>query len=161
MDKKISAATMPVRHTAGYCLDSFNALPPKHRSFVEEYALYPNGTKAYMKAYPESSHDSATANAARLLKSEKVQAALAEIQELNRERYDIQKDFIVARLLELIEDGSHATQLKALDLLSKVLGMSSQKISVDGVEPVSIIMTLPGTTKPPAGLPHPRDGEGN
>lgn len=54
----------------------------KHEKFCLEYAKNANGTEAYKKAgYKPKNDNSANANAARLLRKDKIQARLAELHE--------------------------------------------------------------------------------
>lgn len=50
----------------------------KHQRFVEEYLQTFNGTQAYLRVYPKSTYDAARANAARLLASDNIAAAVKE-----------------------------------------------------------------------------------
>lgn len=121
----------------------FNTLSYKRQRFVENYCLLPSAVTAYQKVFPESSHESASANAYRLLKDKDIQAAILEVKQLNQTRFNIGKDYVVNELLKLVESKNHSTKLKALDLLTKVLGLNNHKVSVEGLEPVSIIMNMP------------------
>jgi len=55
-------------------------LTEKQDVFVREYLIDYNGTKAYMRAYPDSSYDSASVSSHHLLRNPKIEARIAELK---------------------------------------------------------------------------------
>jgi len=64
----------------------------RHEAFIQEYLLHYNGTKAYLKFYPDANYDTARANASRLLAHANVKARVEEL------RSDLEKAAGISKL---------------------------------------------------------------
>lgn len=109
-------------------------LTVKQRAFAENYVLSYNATEAYQKAYPDASYHTAKSKAYKLLKHEGI---LEYIQELQKEQWKaacINAERIGKELARIAfnESGDvcYKDQLKALELLSKQIGLYTQKVEV-------------------------------
>lgn len=60
--------------------DIASELTEKQKKFCEGYVFDWNGTRAYQVAYPDSTYDSASVSATRLLGNDKIQAYIAELK---------------------------------------------------------------------------------
>lgn len=78
------------------------SLAPKQQRFVEEYLIDLNASAAYQRAGYLARGNSAEVNAARLLRTAKVQAAITAAQTERAERTKIDADWILRRLSEEI-----------------------------------------------------------
>lgn len=67
-------------------------LSERHEAFIQEYLLHYNGTKAYLKNYPDSSYDAARNSAARLLTNDCIKARIDEL------RSDLEKAAGISKL---------------------------------------------------------------
>ena len=112
-------------------------LTKKEKAFCEEYVL--NGgsaTTAYLAAYG-CAYDTANAAGWKMLKKEHIREYMTALQ---KEAYDaacITAERVALKLSEIAfadkkdEHYGAASQLKALDLLQKQLGLQQQKIEAD------------------------------
>ena len=108
----------------------------KERLFCETYVKGYNATQAYMEVY-KVPHESASSNAYRLMKKEKIKNYIAELQKEAFEQACINSERVALKLAEIAfaekgdEDYAASAQLKALDLLQKQLGLQQQKIDAN------------------------------
>jgi phage terminase small subunit len=135
-----------------------DTLPPKQQRFVALYLADPqlNATRAYMDAYGSKNEQAAAVSAARLLRNAKVQAEIAEAQAERSERVQVNQDYVLSNLTEVVErcmqrapvmvrQGKHVVQaqdedgndiwqfdangaVKALNLLGQHLGLYTKKV---------------------------------
>jgi len=94
-----------------------------------------NGTKAYMIAYPNSSEETAMANASRLLRNAKVSNYIKELQSKVEDKAIMSIQDRMKWLTNLITsktEQSVANKLKALEILNKMDGVYTQKVEVQG-----------------------------
>ena len=116
------------------------ALNNNQITFCQEYIKNGNnGTKAYMKVYPDSSEESAMVGASRLLRNVKVQEYLQSLQK-KVERKSIMSaeermEFLTKVVNGNVEDKLYmGDKLKALDILNKMSGEYVLKAEVKQVE---------------------------
>jgi len=67
-------------------IETINTLSDEHSLFLDYYLQSFNGTKSYMKVYPDSSEEAAAASASRLLRNDNI------IEEKNRRINEIRKN---------------------------------------------------------------------
>lgn len=112
------------------------ALTKKQRSFCEKYVEYGNATKAYIEAYG-CEYTTANAQGFRMLKKQEI---LEYITALQKEAYAaacISAERVALKLSEIAfaaKDDEYyniSSQLKALDLLQKQLGLQKQHLEAD------------------------------
>lgn len=119
------------------------------KMFCREYIAnnYSSATAAYQKAYPTAKPNSAHSNAHRLLKNPKVLQYLKELQHDRVEELNITADRIAEELSKMAfanygEYDNANSKLKALELLSKQLGLYTQKIDADVNSKNEITITI-------------------
>lgn len=112
-------------------------LTAKQKAFCEEYVANGyNGMLAYMKAY-ESSETTARGNAYKVAKNPRVQEYIKELQKDAYEQACINAERVALKLAEIAfaeKDDEYyipSSQLKALDLLQKQLGLQTSKVETD------------------------------
>ena len=109
------------------------ALSKKHRAFVSEYLIDLNGTQAVIRA--GYAPGCARVTATRLLADANISAAIHDEFMARSLRTEITQDFVLNRLqIEALGDGEDTTsaaRIKALELLSKHLGMFTEKHEVE------------------------------
>lgn len=124
---------------------SRQALNSQSKAFCEEYVA--NGykaTEAYMIAYPNSSRESARRSSSKVLLKPEIKQYIKEIQRERFEALNISADRIAEKLAEIAfadkkdTDYTATSQLKALDLLQKQLGLQSQKMELNGKQDIVI-----------------------
>lgn len=115
----------------------FDKLTQKQRAFCEEYVRNGyNATQAYLTAYG-CSYDCANAEAHKVLRKPHVRAYVEELQKQAFAAAAITAERIAMKLAEIAfapgndENYGATSQLKALDLLQKQLGIQHQKIEAD------------------------------
>ena len=74
---------------------STKALEPRQQRFVDEYLVDLNGTQAYMRAEPGTTEKSARTLASRMLAKVNVQAAIAQAQQMQQNRLQVDADRVV------------------------------------------------------------------
>lgn len=84
-------------------LERTKKLNKRQELFCQEYCNCLIGIRAYMKAYPDSSYDTARANSHKLLNNTDIQARIDEIQAEARKNLKITPEFLVAKSLEVIQ----------------------------------------------------------
>ena len=108
----------------------------KQKAFCRAYiANKYNGTQAYFEAYNPSSYNTASSEAAKLLKRQDIRDYIAELQQEAVKEYGDMAALIAKELVEDItyrdDEGNHSGGWqKSVDLLSKNLGLQKQDISV-------------------------------
>lgn len=115
----------------------FEKLTIKQRKFCEEYVKNGyNATQAYLAAY-ECAYNTANVEGGRLLKKKHVRDYVSELQKEAFDAAAISAERIALKLAEIAfapgddENYGASSQLKALDLLQKQLGIQHQKIEAD------------------------------
>ena len=104
----------------------------KHKIFCREYVKNGlNGTKAYMKAYPDCTEETARINASKLLTKTNIQNYIKELQD-KAESKDImttiqKKEFLTNMILK-DKDANRTDRLRALDILNKMDGEYIEKV---------------------------------
>lgn len=73
-------------------------MTPKEERFVAEYLIDPNGTQAYMRAYPRANATTARTEAAMLLRKPAVAAAVEAGKRRLSERAEVKAEEVVRRL---------------------------------------------------------------
>lgn len=109
-------------------------LTPKQKKFVEEYVKDYNKTQAYKRAYnPEMSDEVAFQSAYRILKTDEAINYLHALQDEILRQSGLNATYILNGLREIYEDpkSTRAEKLKAADLMSKNMGLQTQKIELD------------------------------
>jgi len=108
----------------------------QQKLFCQEYVKNGmNGTKAYMKVYPNSSEKSAKDNASRLIAKDSIQKYIKELQNKSEDKAIMSIQDRMQWLTNLITsktEQSVANKLKALEILNKMDGVYTQKVEVQG-----------------------------
>lgn len=114
-----------------------NELTKKEKAFAEEYVRNGgNACQAYLFAY-DACYDTAKAEGWRMLKREGVKNYITALQKEAFDAACITAERVALKLAEIAfaekEDEAYgpSSQLKALDLLQKQLGIQHQKIEAD------------------------------
>lgn len=112
-------------------------LTKKEKAFCEYYALENiSATQAYLKAY-ESNYDCAKANGYKMLRKPHISEYIDALQKEAWEAARITAEKVGLKLAEIAfaakgdEDYNATSQLKALDLLQKQMGLQHQKIEAE------------------------------
>lgn len=112
-------------------------LTNKEKAFAEEYVRNGgNATQAYLVAY-NACYDSAKSDGWRVLKREGVKEYITQLQKEAFANACITAERVALKLAEIAfankDDEAYgaSSQLKALDLLQKQLGVQHQKIEAD------------------------------
>lgn len=124
-------------------------LTPKQKQFCDEYLIDLNATRAYKAIYTNVKKDeTAAANGSRLLRLAKVKAYISEKQQEKQQRTEITQDMVLKELakigfeqstdfsvegIPIVDGAKHRTQsqLKALELIGKHIGMFKEKENND------------------------------
>lgn len=108
-------------------LGEFAIISPQEKIFITEYIKDYNGARAYIAAgYSEKG---ASQGASRLLTRVNIKNEIARRQELIQEASNINKENVIKKLLELIDDcytdekTDRTSILKAMDMINKMTGM--------------------------------------
>ena len=112
-------------------------LTPNQEIFVNEYLIDRNGTRAYLKAYPNVKNENVAAvNANRLLRNAKVMAAIDEALEKQKKRTEITSDQVLGNIKRLGEKAEGADKysdaLKAQELLGKHFKLFVDRKEISG-----------------------------
>lgn len=114
------------------------ALTKKEKAFCEEYvANGGNASRAYFAAYDTSCIENARKGYCKVFKKPEVKEYIRELQKVAFDNACINAERVALRLSEIAfadKDDEHyniSSQLKALDLLQKQLGLQHQKIEAD------------------------------
>lgn len=109
-------------------------LTPKQEEFCYKYiANNYNAAAAYREVF-ECAKNTAYTGSANLLKQSEIKAKVAEIRKAKLDELQIDADRVTEKLAEIAfskrgdEYYNSTAQLKALELLSKTLGMQVQKV---------------------------------
>lgn len=110
-------------------------LTPRQKAFVEEYVRDYNKTQAYKRACksPDMPDDTAYKGAYRILKTDEAINYMHELQDEILRQSGLNATYILNGLREIYEDptSTKAEKIKAADLMSKNLGLQTQKIELD------------------------------
>ena len=114
------------------------ALTKKERAFCEEYvANGGNASRAYFAAYDTASIENARKAYCKVFRKPEVKEYIRELQKVAFENACITAERVALRLADIAfaeKDDEYyniSSQLKALDLLQKQLGLQHQKIDAD------------------------------
>ena len=120
-------------------------LPLRHQQFVDAYLADPdlNATRAYRSVYPKCKNDKvAGVNAAQLLASPRIQAAIATARKDLIRRTQLTHDWVLKRLrIEALRQGegsSHSARVSAAKAIGEHLGMFPKKVQHSGPDGKSI-----------------------
>lgn len=120
-------------------------LTVKQKNFCEEYVANGyNATKAYNAAYPDAGEGTVRVNSCKLLKRDDIKNYIKQLQKERFEALNISAERIAEKLAEIAfapkndQDYTATSQLKALDLLQKQMGLQSQKMEVNGEQKIVI-----------------------
>lgn len=121
------------------------ALTAKQKLFCEEYVA--NGYKpqeAYRAIFPDATDATVRSNTYVMLKRPEVKEYIQQIQKERFEALNISAERIAEKLAEIAfsakndEDYTASSQLKALDLLQKQMGLQNQKMEINGEQKIVI-----------------------
>ena len=114
------------------------ALTKKERAFCEEYvANGGNASRAYFAAYDTASIENARKAYCKVFRKPEVKEYIRELQKVAFDNACITAERVALRLADIAfaeKDDEYyniSSQLKALDLLQKQLGLQHQKIDAD------------------------------
>lgn len=74
---------------------------PRHEVFCREFAVHRNASKAYMKAFPTASYNTARTNGCRLLADANIQKRIAEIEAERLDRLEVTHEKIIRELAKM------------------------------------------------------------
>lgn len=121
------------------------ALTKKERAFCEEYVANGcNASRAYFHAYDTSSIENARKAYCKVFRKPEVKAYIAELQKEAFEAACISAERVALKLEEIAfakrgdEYYNATSQLKALDLLQKQLGLQKQHIEAEVTQDINI-----------------------
>lgn len=101
-------------------------LSAKHEKFCQVYCEIMNGTQAYLSVYPNAAYASASANACRLLKVEKIKVRILELQESLAAHSKQDKNRTIVELLKVSEEaraeGKYNEYARLRDMVVKMVG---------------------------------------
>lgn len=110
-------------------------LAPKDRKFVEEYFKDYNKTAAYKRFAnnPDMTDDAAYNAAYKILKKDACIEYLHQLQDEALRQSGLNATYILNGLREIYEDptSTKTEKMKAADLMSKNMGLQTQKIELD------------------------------
>ncbi len=124
------------------------ALTTKQMMFCEEYVA--NGYKplpAYAVAFPDASEVTAKSNAYKLLKRQDCKDYIRAVQKERFDALNVSAERIAEKLASIAfadksdTDYTPTSQLKALDLLQKQLGLQNAKVELKGKQAITINIT--------------------
>lgn len=101
------------------------SLTDKQRAFIDEYLINGfNALKAYKKAYPDASEESAKASGSRLLENVNIKAALEEARKEIKDMSRMSKADKLEYIEKILNKDKELTrdQLKALEIHNKMTG---------------------------------------
>lgn len=108
-------------------------LTSKQIAFCEEYVKHYNKMAAYRSAYPDASDATVARNACKMLKMPKIAAYVEELQKEILRQAALTPAKLLIKLNSIIDDGeaSNSEKMKAIELLQKQMGLSTQKIEAE------------------------------
>ncbi|UCH12301.1 MAG: terminase small subunit [Candidatus Omnitrophota bacterium] len=101
------------------------SLNDKQEAFCQEYCSNGyNALKAYIKAYPDSSHNAAKANSHRLIDNDRIRDRIDEIKAKISEKWELSKDYVIKGLYNIAEDKTtqKAVKVRAYENLGRICG---------------------------------------
>lgn len=123
------------------------ALTKKEKAFCEEYVANGcNASRAYFAAYDTSSIENARKAYCKVFRKPEVKAYIAALQKEAFEAACINAERVALKLSDIAfaERGDDyytaSSQLKALDLLQKQLGLQTQKVEADVSADINIVI---------------------
>lgn len=120
-------------------------LSAKMVKFIDHYMgdCQMNGSKAFIAAGYKA-HDKAAINrySTRLLRHPLISKEIARRQGLHRERMEFSADFLLAKLMTIINDGDTKTadQLRAIELAGKSIALWKERQEISGPDGKAIEM---------------------
>ena len=114
-------------------------LTSKQTAFVDAIISGANGAAAYVTAgYTAPNTNTATAGASRLLANVKISTAIARRTDSDRERHDIDLDWLTTRykriFTESMQSGEYTSARQALDSIAKQHGLAGDSHSTIDVQ---------------------------
>lgn len=115
-------------------------IKPQEEKYLQGLMQGMNQHDAYLFAYPEKSHWKRKVidnKASELLKRGEIQVRYAELQNEASEANSITRDFVLSKLKEIvnapidIDKLRPADQIRALEMMSKILGIDSPPVEDD------------------------------
>ena len=115
-------------------------LTKREKDFCEEYVKDYNMFRAYLAAYPKCCDKTARSRASTLLKTDKIINYVHQLQDECVRISAINASKVIQQLDSIATDqsASKTDRLKALDLLSKTLGLQTQKVQVDNTISIKV-----------------------
>lgn len=116
--------------------------------FIDEYVSNGgNGTKAYLKVYPEVTNENVAGTAAaRLLRNVRIRAEINNKLEAQR----VTESFIIASLMEVAQSHKNPfASVKALEILARIKGMltDTKKVEFTGENPAVFLPIVSAENK--------------
>lgn len=108
-------------------------LTPKMEMFVEHYLVNSNATESVRLAGYKTNNPNRMGT--QLLQHPLVKAAIEEAQEARRERMELTADYVLTKLVDIVENtekGNPSAALRGLELLGKNLGIFRDKTEISG-----------------------------
>lgn len=120
-------------------------LTPKMRAFVDEYMLDPkmNASEAVRKAGYKCKPENANRIAVELLRHPTIRKEIEERKAARRERMELTEDYVLGKLVKIVEDtedGNPQAALRGLELLGKHLGLYKDRQEISGPDGEAIQM---------------------
>lgn len=116
-------------------------LGPKMERFVEEYLVDLNASEAVIRAGYKTRNKNRMG--AELLRHPLVKAAIDERIDARRERMELTADYVLTKLVAIVEDterGNPQAALRGLELLGKHLGLYKDRQEISGPDGGAIEM---------------------
>ena len=111
--------------------ESTRPLTPKQQQFCREYLIDMNASAAAKRAgYSEHTSEQ---QGSRLLRKVEVEAEIQRLIDERAERVEVDADYVVEKLRTMVEDPNcpASSQVQALGLLARHLGMLNDKIDIN------------------------------
>lgn len=106
----------------------------KHKMFVDEYTANGfNGTRAYMKIYPDASYDAARGSASDLLANPNIQELVKIAKAELKDRVMITKEEILQDLWDIKNANKNdkiSYSLKSIEIINKMLGYNEPEVII-------------------------------
>lgn len=120
---------------------------PHHIKFVELYILSSNATQSYLASFEGVAYSTAKTEGAKLLTNPHIKELIACEKEVIKIKYDITKDKMIMRLLNLIErmekDDDRGNLIKYIAEVNKIAGLyAPDKIEHSGEMGLDINITI-------------------
>lgn len=121
------------------------ALTKKNKQFCEEYIKDYNATQAYLRTY-ECAYNTAGSKSGALMRKPEIQEYIKELQKIEFAAAAISAERVGLHLASIAFDEDElyasASQMKALDLLQKQLGLQKQNIDANVNQELTIEVNI-------------------